>query len=73
MSKEITTAQFLKEFDRAVILIGGTAKAARYWSLSESFVRSVKSGVNLPGRKILNTMGYESIKEIKYRYRLKGE
>ncbi len=69
MSDEISTKQFIKEFNRMLERMGGIPMAAKYLGLSESFIRSVKSGVHLPGNKILKTMNLESVKEIKYRYR----
>ena len=69
MSDEISTKQFLAEFDRFLKNMGGIEGAALYWEMSESFIRSVRSGVNLPGKKILKTMNLEPVKEIKYRYR----
>jgi hypothetical protein len=69
MSDEISTKQFIKELNRMIERMGGIPGAARYWGLSESFIRSVRSGVHLPGKTILKTMDLYPIKEIKYTYR----
>lgn len=65
---DISTKQFLKEFEKAVNTIGGIPEASNYWNVSESFIRSVKNGVHLPGNKILKAMNLKPVKHIKYRY-----
>lgn len=69
MSDEISTKQFLKEFAQFVDYAGGIESAATYWDMSESFIRSVRSGSNLPGKRILDAMKLSPVKEIKYRYK----
>lgn len=65
---DISTKQFLKEFDKTIKRLGGVERAAKYWDMSESFVRSVRSAAHLPGKRILKTMNLKPMKEIKYRY-----
>lgn len=69
MSNDISTKQFLAEFDKLLKRMGGIEGAALYWEMSESFIRSVRSGSNLPGKRILKTMNLKPVKEIKYRYK----
>ena len=68
MSEDISTKQFLKEFEKKVIRMGGIPGAAMYWKKSESFLRAVAGGRELPGRDILKTMNLKPVKQIKYRY-----
>lgn len=65
---DISTRKFLSELKKEIERQGGFKEAAIYFEVTESFVRSVANGVNLPGKKILIKMGYKHLKSIKYRY-----
>jgi len=65
----ISTKQFLAEFKRRVNELGGVHDAAIYFDVSRPFIRNVLIGQELPGLKILKSMGLEHIKTINYRYK----
>jgi len=65
---DISTKQFLKEFNKEIARLGGVPNAAREWEVPASFVRSVRSTAELPGIKILKAMNLKPVKTIKYRY-----
>ena len=64
----ITTKQFLRELDRIVTHFEGVDNTAYYFEVTPSFLRSVISTAELPGKKILSKMLYKADKTINYRY-----
>lgn len=70
---DISTLYFLDVLEKEIKFKGGFDKARKHFDVSESFLRSVVNGTNLPGPKILKKLKLEPIKEIRYRYKpLKG-
>jgi len=68
MKKDISTKQFIREFESEINRLGGVTEAAKHWKVSPSFVKAVRKGSELPGGKILEAMKLKPIKTIKYRY-----
>ena len=70
---DISTKQFLAELNTRIKNLGGYEKAAKYFGVSESFLRSVDNAAQLPGKKILAKMKLKPVKTINYRYeKVKG-
>lgn len=69
IDKGITTNQFLREFKEMVDDMGGVQTAANKLGLYSQNVYNILAGDRLPGKVILTAMGYEPVKEIKYRYK----
>ena len=65
---DISTRKFLSELRKEIELHGGFEEAKKHFDVTETFLRSVVNGTNLPGKKILKKMGYKHLKSIKYRY-----
>ncbi len=67
--KSIGSTVFLKKLEARVTKLGGPAAAARKWGAIPQNVSNAMSASKLPNKAILDGMGYEPIKEIKYRYK----
>jgi hypothetical protein len=65
----ISTNKFLRELRKEVDRLGGPVEAGRVWGISYQHISSALSTAKLPIKSILTAMGYESVKEIKYRYK----
>ena len=73
-SKTISIKAIKKKVGQAVDDVGGFRMAADKWSTIEwgmtaSYLRGVVNGPELPSKKLCMVIGFEPIKEIKYRYR----
>ena len=66
---DISTQMFLLKLRTAVRRAGGSAEAGRKWGIAPQHIGSALSGAKLPIKRILEVMGYESIKNITYRYK----
>ena len=71
MTEGISTNQFLNKVRAEVKRLGGQVAAAEVWGMNAQHIGGAIRGERTPSPIILNAMGYEPIKEIKYRYRLK--
>ena len=70
---DISTIEFLAKLNNRIKVKGGYEKAAKYFGVSESFLRSVANAAQLPGYKILDKMKLKPLKTINYRYeKVKG-
>ena len=65
----ITTKQFRAKLAAAVRDEGGSTAAGLAWDVAPQHIGSALSGAKLPTPRILEAMGYESVKEILYRYK----
>jgi hypothetical protein len=65
----ITTKAFITKLRNRVAELGGPTAAAKVWGVWQQQVTNATSGDKLPTRKIVEGMGYESVKEIRYRYK----
>ena len=70
ISKETMKAKVKNIVDQ----LGGAEAAAINWScdewtISASYLRQVITGAVKPGKRLCLQVGYEPVKEIKYRYR----
>lgn len=65
----ISKNRFIAVVARAVKDAGGPAEAARQWDVWPQHISSALSGNMLPVPGIVKALGYEYVKEIKYRYR----
>jgi len=71
MTEGISTKQFLNKLRAEVKRLGGQTAAAEEWGTHAQHIGGALMGHRTPSPIILNAMGYEPIKEIQYRYRLK--
>ena len=71
MSKDNTigTTKFLRELRKEVDRLGGPVKAGRAWGVHYQHISSALSTAKRPIKSILTAMGYESVREINYRYK----
>lgn len=70
----ISTSAITRKLGHAVLAAGGFRVAADLWSndkweITASYLRGVVNGGERPSRKLCKVIGFEPVKEIKYRYR----
>ena len=70
MKKEgISAAKFLAKLTAEVKRLGGPSKAAPVWGVDQQRISQACNGSKLPGKIILEQMGYDYVKDISYRYK----
>lgn len=72
--KTISTTAMQKKIRQAVFDNGGPKRSAAKWSnskwqISASYLRQVITGATKPSKPLCAAIGFEPVKEIKYRYR----
>lgn len=69
MVVEISKDQFIRRLETEVKKLGGPAKAGDSWNVHQTAINAAIRGERTPSPGILIGMGYESIKNINYKYR----
>ena len=70
----ISSKKMIAMLSNLVREVGGPEAASELWTdenwtISASFIRQVMTGAVRPGKNLCELLGYEPVKEIKYRYR----
>ena len=64
----ISKVTFDRMFAKEVKRLGGYKGAAEHFNVSNTFVRGILDGRELPSKRICQHFGLKPLKEIKYRY-----